>query len=198
MKISKIKLLFVIISVLSLNCYGQDYEDIFLRGYYVNNNGEKVEGFIKYKQGTNSRLVYKKTLDSRNKKLDKSEVKEFFIGSNIHFIKCTQDIKVRVQLWNISMESDFIRIFEDGKISLYIHYIKFTNPQPTPYPVIIETILIKKQGSEVLEPLSDNRDKKRRKLEELFPGEPNVVEGLSQDNWEDVLSFVRAYNKAKV
>ena len=74
----KMQLLFLLLTVLSINCYSQIN---FEKGHYINNENQKVQCFIKNVDWRNNpkEIYYKLSEDSETKILTIKSVKEFEI-----------------------------------------------------------------------------------------------------------------------
>ena len=101
----------------------------FETGYYINNNGEKINGLIKNYEWKNnpSAIEYKLSNDHAIKKIDQTEFSEFGVG-NLKFVRATVMIdKASSNINNLSSTKDFIKNEEtillksvvDGEMSLY-------------------------------------------------------------------------------
>lgn len=101
----------------------------FETGYYINNNGEKVNGLIKNYDWKNnpSTIEFKLNNDSDIQKINQTNFKEFSVG-NLEFVRVTSLIdKSSGKTNNLSDKKDFTQIEEtiilkplvEGEINLY-------------------------------------------------------------------------------
>lgn len=172
-----------------------DFEE-FKEGYYITNKDEKVQGWIRYVKGVRPKVEYKKSRDGKTRYVTAFGCKEFVMGPDIRFVRVPKSVIVKVAGLNRTVTYDFFRVIEEGKINLYKHYTETESKTKHDFtPINVEIALIRK-GDSRLVPLSGDDKKTQESLEALFPGEPKAVKTLMTGNWEEILKFVRDYNKS--
>lgn len=113
--------------MINFNCIAQI---IFEKGYFIDNNDQKISCQIRNKEWKNNPVVFEyKTDDNLTVKTGSLEsVKEFGVGTTIRFVRCTVDMdrsSDRVEKLTEEREPEFqeetlfLRILVDGKASLY-------------------------------------------------------------------------------
>ncbi|APZ48148.1 hypothetical protein BW723_12395 [Polaribacter reichenbachii] len=117
----------MIILFLGLNSLAQIK---FEKGYFITNNGQKIEGLIKnneWLQNPNF-LIYKKTIDAEQKKLTLKEVKGFGVYGSSKYIKAIVNIdkssKILKELNEFKepkfeQEEIFLKVLIEGDTNLY-------------------------------------------------------------------------------
>ncbi|WP_299256644.1 tRNA modification GTPase [uncultured Aquimarina sp.] len=123
----KKQLLFVLMTILSLNCYSQiTYE----KGYYINNTNQKINCLIKNIDWRNNpnKFEYKLSENSESKNATIKSVKEFGINNISKYIRNTVNIdRSSDNINNIYFnkrpifeeEELFLKVLVGGKSSLY-------------------------------------------------------------------------------
>lgn len=117
----------MIILFLGLNSLAQIK---FEKGYFITNDGQKVEGLIKnndWLQNPNY-LIYKKTIDAEQKKLTVKDVKEFGVYASSKFIKAIVNIDKSSNLLReltefkepkFEKEEIFLKVLIEGDANLF-------------------------------------------------------------------------------
>ncbi|MBD0404342.1 outer membrane beta-barrel protein [Flammeovirga sp. EKP202] len=108
----------------------------FEKGYFINNDEQKVDCLIKYAEWKNnpSQFEYKLTEEGKSKKGTIDTIKEFTIGNKAKYIRST--VKIDRSSDNISSLDDtrkpsfkeeqlFLNVLVEGKASLYMYEDKF-------------------------------------------------------------------------
>ncbi|OYX24214.1 MAG: tRNA modification GTPase [Flavobacteriales bacterium 32-35-8] len=127
----KNQLLFLLITILSINCYSQIS---FEKGYYIDNNDRKIDCFIKNIDWRNNptEFEYKLSENTEPIKTAISFVKEFGINNISKYIRRTVEIDKSIDNVNsrilISKEKNpvfeeeelFLKVLLEGKASLYL------------------------------------------------------------------------------
>jgi len=123
----KIILNFFLLLIFSISSYAQvDFE----YGYYINNQGKKIEGFVKnYDQRTNPvKITFKKSENDAAKQFSLDVVKEFAIYNKRKFIRQTLNIDQSSQKINtleknrepaFKKNTVFLEVLIEGKSSLF-------------------------------------------------------------------------------
>ena len=125
----KTKLLFLLISIISFNCYSQIY---FENGYYIDNNNQKYNCLIKNIDWGNNPTEFKYKLSENgelNKKTIKS-VKEFGINNSSKYVRSSVKIdrssnktdeldNEKKVAFKEEKEELFLKVLVEGKATLY-------------------------------------------------------------------------------
>jgi len=120
-------ILITILSIISLNCYSQTkYE----KGYYINNNNEKIECFILNKDWLNNpteiSLKYSENEQSKTETIE--SIKEFGINGGIKYqrydVNIDRSSNLLTSLDNkrnpvFEEEQLFLKVLIEGKANLY-------------------------------------------------------------------------------
>lgn len=126
MKMKK-KLLFLLITILSLNCYSQIS---FEKGYYIDNSNQKTNCLIKnidWKNNPNE-FEYKVSENSESKRATIKSVKEFGIDNISKYVRSIVNIdRSSENINNLSFEKKpifkeeelFLKVLVESKFSLY-------------------------------------------------------------------------------
>ncbi len=120
-------ILFLLITLLSINCYSQIQ---FEKGYYINNSNQKIEGLIKNIGWKNnpSQFKYKPSENGEPTIVNIESVKEFgiyntskYIRYNVNIDRSTRDIDdlSHVKEPIFKKEELFLKVMVEGKASLY-------------------------------------------------------------------------------
>ena len=170
--------------------------DEFKQGYYITKKDERKEGWIRYLIGNRSRAEYKETADARKvRSVTTMNCKEFGMEGGIRFVKVPKSVMIRVSGLNRVLSEEFVRLFEEGKINLYMFYTEVESKDIKDLrPVRVEMPIIA-MGDGKLIPLSGNDSKTQQQLEEIFPRDPKAIKTLMSKNWDEILTFVQEYNK---
>lgn len=170
--------------------------DEFQQGYYIDRKKEKIEGWVRYVKGIRPKLEYKENLDDKKiKKLNAFSCSGFGMGADTRFVVCPKATIVKIAGLNRTVAYDWLRVIEEGNITLYKYYTETESKDKRDFtPIDVEVGLVR-NGESWLVPLSGNDDKTQQMLEVLFPGQPKTVKALMSDNWDDVVKFVQDYNK---
>jgi len=123
----KKQLLFLLITILSINCYSQIN---FEKGYYINNSNQKVDCLIKNIDWKNNptEFEYKLTENSDTQKATIKTVKEFGVYNiskysrhTVKIDKSSNDIREisNVKKGIFNDEELFLKVLIEGKASLY-------------------------------------------------------------------------------
>jgi hypothetical protein len=169
--------------------------DEFAQGYYITDKDKKIQGWLRYVKGVGARVEYKALEDDRIKKLSAFSCKEFVMREDIRFVRVPRRVIVRVGGLNRTLVYDFLRVFEEGKINLYMHYTELESKTKKDFtPENVDIPIIRKGDSEMV-PLSGNDNKTLESLEELFSGDKKAMKALTSGNWDEILKFVQEYNR---
>ena len=170
--------------------------DEFKHGYYISDRDKKVEGWLRYVKGMRPRIDYKVNEgDKKIKRLDAFDVKEFVMGSDIRFVRMPKAVIVRVGGLNRTLRNDFLRVFEEGKMSLYMHYTELESKSKNDFTPTDIDIPIIRMGDAELVPLSGDDNKTQAKLQDMFPRDNKAVRTLMSGKWDEIVKFVQEYNK---
>lgn len=118
---------FVMLAIFSVKSFGQN---VFEKGYYIDNQGSKVEGLIKNMEWGRSpvQFEFKNDATSASKLKGISVVKEFEIEGKVKYVRA--DVEVEMSSDNLSTLSDskdpiftkktvFLKALVEGKYTLY-------------------------------------------------------------------------------
>ena len=125
----KKQLLFILTSILSLNCYSQIN---FEKGYYVNNSNQKIDCLIKNVEWKNNptNFDFKLTEESNTENASIKSVKEFGIYNNSKYMRSTVNIDRSTEFINnltyegnpqFTEEELFLKVLVEGPANLYIY-----------------------------------------------------------------------------
>ena len=172
-----------------------DYDE-FKEGYFITDKDKKIDGWLRYVKGMRPKLEYKVSGDNvKIRKLNAYDCKEFVMGSDIRFVRVPKRVIVRVAGLNRTLVNDFLRVFEEGKLTLYKHYtVTESKDIKDLKPIDVEIAIIRKGDSELV-PLSGNDNKTQEKLEELFSTDKKAMKVLTGGNWDEIVKFVQEYNR---
>lgn len=120
------KLPFLLILITTI-CFSQNY---FEKGYIINNNGERIECFIKNEdwKSNPTEIAYKSNLDSESKTANLQNTSEFGIDIFFKYIRVTVDMeRTTMDLNNYNYdrtpkfktETVFLKALKESDISLY-------------------------------------------------------------------------------
>lgn len=123
----KKQILFLLITVLSLNCYSQI---TFENGYYIDNTDQKINCLIKNIDWKNNptEFEYKLSEGSESKKANLESVKEFGINDVSKYVRSIVNIDRSSEITNyLSNDKDpvfqeeelFLKVLIEGKFTLY-------------------------------------------------------------------------------
>jgi len=123
----KKQLLFILITILGLNCYSQIS---FEKGYYIDNNNQKIDCLIKNIDWENSpaEFKYKLSANSEPKKASLESVKEFgiyniskYIRNTVNIDRSSPDISKMSTVRRPVFEKEqlFLKVLVEGKTNLY-------------------------------------------------------------------------------
>ncbi len=105
-------------------------QNLFVRGYYIDNHGQRSEGLILSKRWNNYPVdfLFKAGDNAESISLGIDSVREFGIDGNLRFVRKSVDIDLSSELYN-DLDSDrnpvfirkqlFLRLLVDGKHRLY-------------------------------------------------------------------------------
>jgi hypothetical protein len=121
-------LLFLLLSVFLFEAQSKSYS----KGYYYTQDGEKVEGYIKFKRasfgvfGSRPSLIkFKSAKKSKAVKLRANQIKAFVVESDSFCV--VQNIKINVIQGEY--EQDFAKVLISGPMNLYLHYSSSSDGQ---------------------------------------------------------------------
>lgn len=125
----KIRLLVLLTFFLSSSSYSQI---TFEKGYYINNSGHRIKGFIKNADWKNnpSEFEYKQALDSEQKKINIKEAQEFGVYDVLKYKRYTLDIdRSSENLDRLSTSKDpvfnkeqlFLKVLIEGTTGLFLY-----------------------------------------------------------------------------
>lgn len=199
------QLLIILIVILSTNCFSQVS---FEKGYYINNNEQKIECLIKNVDWKNNptEFKYKLSEDSEEKKTTIKLVKEFGVYNYSKHIRSTVNIDRSSKNLNdlsptrspiFKEEELFLKVLVDGKSNLYQYedrnLVRFFYDK-----VSSNTIeqLIFKYYTSTIHTIGENETFKQQLLNDLKCQdiEARDVEKIRYDKGELVKLFVR-YNQ---
>lgn len=123
----KKQLLFLLITILSINCYSQIN---FEKGYYINNSNQKIDCLIKNIDWLNNptQFTYKPSENGKQKVVTIESVKEFGIYNSSKYIRSIVNIdrsgKFTRELSHVKKpifkkEELFLKVMVEGKANLY-------------------------------------------------------------------------------
>lgn len=123
----KKRILFLLITILTLNCYAQTS---FEKGYYIDNTNQKINCLIKNIDWKNNptEFEYKLTENSESKKTTIKTIKEFGIDNISKYIRSTVNIdRSSENINNLSNDKNpifkeeelFLKVLVEGKATLY-------------------------------------------------------------------------------
>lgn len=171
--------------------FGQIEFRKFYKGYYINNTGEKIEGFIKYIRGNNGRIEFKKNEEDKKKKVQTIECSEFVLDSSIRFIKAG-GFYAKMGISNEYIERDFLEVLEEGKVSLYKHYGTVGSYAIGNTYAEIENLVIKKEDFYV--GLHPNIKKRKKELKERYADSPDIIDILVYKDENEMRKLIKEYN----
>ncbi len=123
----KKRILFLLITILSLNCYSQIS---FQKGYYIDNTNQKINCLIKNIDWKNNptEFEYKLSENSESKKTTIKTIKEFgidniskYVRSSVNIDRSSENIKNLSNDKNpiFKKEDLFLKVLVEGKATLY-------------------------------------------------------------------------------
>ena len=123
----KKRILFLLITILTLNCYSQIS---FERGYYIDNTNQKINCLIKNIDWRNNptEFEYKLSENSESKKATIKTIKEFGIDNISKYVRSTVNIDRSSESTNklsdnknpiFKEEELFLKVLVEGKATLY-------------------------------------------------------------------------------
>jgi len=125
----KKSLLFLSITILSLNCYSQIS---FKRGYFIDNNDKRIDCLIKDtdKKNNPTKFVYKLSENGELKERSIESTKEYGVSNVFKYLRKTVDIdkssdnlnKLSLHRHPIFVEEQlFLNVLVEGKANLYLY-----------------------------------------------------------------------------
>jgi len=128
----KKQLLLILTIIFSFNCYSQISFDSFEKGYYIDNNDQKINCLIKYIDWENNptEFEYKPSENSESKKATIKSIKEFGINNILKYVRSTvnidrssENIKYLSNDRNPIFQEEelFLKMLVEGKANLYIY-----------------------------------------------------------------------------
>ncbi|GMN10686.1 hypothetical protein MTsPCn9_23390 [Croceitalea sp. MTPC9] len=178
----------------------------FEKGYYIDDKGEKIEGFLKNMDWTNnpSKIDFKKTRNGNSKGLSIENIKEFVIYNSSKFIKSKVKIDQSSQSLNtIGTNSQpifeekvvFLKVLIEGKASLFFHrdnsraLFFFSAPDKKIEQLIFKKYFIKKSK------LRENNTFRKQLLETLVCKDFNFTQMLNVNyTKKDLTKIFKDYN----
>ena len=120
---------FLTLVLVSLSIYGQDQQ----QGYYITNNGQRIDGYFKTTNFYNTESLQFKQQSSEESfsNLDANTISEYGIGTEFKFIKKTfktDDSETNLKRLSTSPEpkwitvTGFLNVIIEGKASLYSYH----------------------------------------------------------------------------
>jgi len=172
-----------------------DYQQ-YRRGYYINNNGDTLVGYIRYIRGNRGRIEYFKTGDKKAKKIQPKDCREFVLSDTIKFVRVDAgfSVKIGIGMWDVS--DDFVEVLETGKVNLYMHHGIAATVTPggvTGNPMDVNNLVIGKDSS-VWVGLHPNINKRRKEMEKLLKGEDELIEILCRNDAGAIRQGIKQYN----
>ena len=123
--------IFLLLFLLLTICF-QAQSKPFSKGYYYTQDGEKVEGYIKFKRasfgvfGSRPSLIkFKSAKKSKAVKLRANQIKAFVVESDSFCV--VQNIKINAIQGEY--EQDFAKVLVAGPMNLYLHYSSSSDGQ---------------------------------------------------------------------
>ena len=124
----KKRILFLLITILTLNCYSQIS---FENGYYIDNSNQKINCLIKNIDWKNNptEFEYKQSENSESKIVKIKTIKEFGIDNSSKYIRSTVNIDRSSEKTNnlsndknpiFKEEELFLKVLVEGKANLYL------------------------------------------------------------------------------
>src|SRR5258705_7009880 len=117
----KLFLLFIIFTVAPCVKAQFDYGS-YRHGFYINNKGDTIIGYIRYVKGNRARIEYFATGDKKAVKIYPKDCHEFVLSDSIRFIRPNGGFIVKVGIGMIDITNDFIEVLQTGKVNLYMHH----------------------------------------------------------------------------
>lgn len=119
---------FIVVFITAISSFAQEQQ----AGYYVTNNGNRIEGYFKTTDFTNfSLLEFKEKSENSFSKLNKEDVSEYGVGVEYRFVKKTFKIDSSKNLNKRRLTSsyepewqtitDFLNVLVEGKAELYAY-----------------------------------------------------------------------------
>lgn len=110
----------------------------FKKGYYINNNGNKISGFIINYNYVKlpTKIEFKESLKSESRSIELDNIKEFEIENKIKFIKRTVELQqssdktknlTNYRKPDLKSEEVFLKVIVKGDVSLYKYNHKGTD-----------------------------------------------------------------------
>lgn len=123
----KSQLLFLLITILSIDCYSQIN---FEKGYYINNSNQKIDGLIKNIDWENNpnQFIYKPSENEEHKIVNIESAKEFGIYNTSKYVRSNVNIDRSSKYINelshvrepvFKKEELFLKVMVEGKANLY-------------------------------------------------------------------------------
>ena len=108
-------------------------QSTFEKGYYINNKGQKIEGYIKNFdwQKTPEDFLFKKTLEAESSILKLSDAREFGSENIFKFLRAYIDVDISPKNLNdMTTQKEpvyerieaYVKTLVEGQISLYEYY----------------------------------------------------------------------------
>jgi hypothetical protein len=189
-RMKKTILIFIII-IIVLNARAQLY-DQYRSGYYINNKGDTIRGYILYKKGGKARIDYFKTGDKKAKKIYPEDCREFVLNDTIRFVRTDWGFTVKVGIGMIDVTDDFIEVLETGKVNLYMHH-SVSGGANFGSKVDWDNLVVRKDSS-VYIGLHPNIDKRRREIEKQLKGDDRLIEILCREKVSEIRAGIKEYN----
>ncbi|MGE4288639.1 MAG: hypothetical protein AB7E36_08130 [Salinivirgaceae bacterium] len=128
----KTRIILIAIMTFSLSAFCQYNQRDFVKSYYYTPDGEKVEGYILFKEGKlsgftglkPSHIKFKKDIDSKPIELTANEVSSFIVYKDSFAIIQNANIKYECGMNTMSdiCIKDFAKVILTGKINAYLYY----------------------------------------------------------------------------
>jgi len=153
------------------------------RGYYYDAEGEKIEGIISLRNY--NLLHYRKTKNSKRKKLKPTDVKAYVVGTDSFTVK--KNYWVKYGLSGYSVKKGFVEVLETGKINIYWHYA-YNNYD------VITTKLVEKD--DIMKSITSQKDFKKI-IPEIIADAPDLIKKIESKEYEiyNLEEVIRKYNE---
>jgi hypothetical protein len=167
--------------------------DQYRRGYYINNKGDTLVGYVLYVRGNNNgRIEYFATGDKKAKKIHPKDCREFVMSDTIKFIRVDGKFSVKAGIGMIDIVNDFIEVLETGKVNLYMHH-GISGSANFGTPLDWDNLVVKRDSSAYIG-LHPNLDKRRREVEKQLKGEDELIEILCRETTNEIREGIKEYN----
>jgi hypothetical protein len=184
-------LLFLLLSAIYFEAQSKPYS----KGYYYTIDGERVEGYIKFKRarfdvfGSRPSLIkFKSAKKSKAVKLRANQIKAFVVESDSFCV--VQNIKINAIQGEY--EQDFAKVLVTGPMNLYLHYSSSGDGQRS---YANDRFVLSVAGSREYFGLW-NMKRQREDLAPLFDKMPTLAQQILDKEYDyvDMPEIVKIYN----